>query len=255
MPLHYQIEFNTNILSLSLINPVVPKEDIYIVGDGLEKPWELVGSNQLTHISGTLYTIESIHMNADVKFKFATKDWAKEYVRDENASSYYTAILKTGSMGDVRFVPSAQNSSFKAGTYNVSLDIASGVVTLSLQREDGVLEKLYIFGPATEAAWDTSKFIELPTISNNVFQREHISLDFGGSADDPKGNGFKFSETRGWNRQWGAKENYENGYRGWELGELSSDALQFYPLLNGLSSGLYTVKVDLNNRTITLIAE
>lgn len=254
----YTVNVNLNTLKLVLtrtgdIEEFDPDKAIFIVGDGLDKPWELVQGNALSLVSGTLYSIERIHILKDAKFKFSTNGWAKEYVRKEGATSYYTAVEKTGDIGDVRFEVSVNDPAFKSGTYKVTLDTASGVVTVDLVEADVEKKCLYMFGPATVAEWDTSKFIEMPETSEGVYVAEGVEINVGSAnPDDPKGNGFKFSASRGWEVQYGAKENFETGYRGWELGEPSNDAFQFYPLLMSMQSGTYTVTVDLNNNTVSL---
>ncbi|MCQ2136682.1 MAG: DUF5116 domain-containing protein, partial [Bacteroidales bacterium] len=229
---------------------------IYIVGDGMTNSWDMVEANALVKVADSRYEAKNIRIAPDSKFKFSTWGWETEYVRKESAGSYWTAEVKTGSIGDVRFVPGDADAAFKTGEYTVSLDIKTGEVKLTLTKEEVVAKCIYIFGPATEAEWDTSKFIPMNEVSANVYEAKGVVINVGAAnADDPKGNGFKFSETRGWDRQWGAKESFDGGYRGWEIGEMSSDANQFYPLLMSLSSGNYTVKVDLGSKTVTLTKE
>lgn len=244
----YTVNVNLNTLKLALtrtgdIEEFDPDKAIFIVGDGLDKPWDLEQGNALTPVSGTLYSIERIHILKDAKFKFSTNNWSKEYVRKEGASSYYTAVEKSGDIGDVRFEVSVNDPAFKSGTYKVTLDTASGAVTVNLVEADAEKSCLYMCGDATEAHWDTSKFIEIEeTTTKGVYRAEGVAIN----ADEDY-YGFKFCTTRGWDVQYGAKDSSS-----WELGEPSNDALQFYPKVLGKASGTYTVTVDLNNKLVSL---
>lgn len=106
---------------------------------------------------------------------------------------------------------------------------------------------LWMKGGACEYGWD--KAIELPQGDEGVYTAENIVLKFGKPEDN---KGFKFYIEENGSYPFYGQE------IGGEFGRIQTFAIpndgdsQFYPLQYDYTSGIYTVKADLNTMLLTL---
>lgn len=245
-----KVDLNTLKLTLTKTDDVFePQPPFYVYGEGLDKNWEMDESLALYEIEANIFEGHDIHLYKNSSFKFDNASWV-EYERDDAAGEYWTVKPKDK---DCRFVPKDADPGFKDGKYTVRLDLNTMKVTLTLTEADPVVESQY---PATLYmgggfnGWGGLE--QLERIEDGKFQIQNYEFNFLSGDDDPKGHGIKFFETSDWKGQWGPAQDYEkDGYRGWELAPYE-EAPQFYPLLAGLQSGVYTVLVDFTTKTLTL---
>lgn len=134
--------FNTMTLTLTLIskddNPDFDEEKaFYIYGGGFEngvKDWSFDVKHALVETSdgsGIYATPQAVQLNQWCYFKFVKKDWT-EYVRNDKASDYWTATIRTKDPdNDCNFSPGDGFPAWTDGSYRVSLDTNTGKVTVT----------------------------------------------------------------------------------------------------------------------------
>ena len=250
------VNLNTMKLTLNKTEDVFePKKPFYVFGEGLDHSWEMVEDLILNEIEDNVFEGYNIHLYKTSSFKFEQEDWT-EYQRDPEAEDYWTVKPKAEGE-DFRFVPEEADPEFKNGRYTVRLDLNTMKVTLTLTEEDPDYPlSLYILGDAAvDAKWNPGSFVQMTMVSPGVFKAEHVNIDTGTAVEgNDKGYGFKFCINNDWSTEYGAKEAFdgETAYRGWELAQNGN---QFYPLLMGLTSGLYTITADFTTMTVTMTKE
>ena len=145
----------------------VPTE-LYIVGDVTYVGWNLANA-KIMEKNGNVFSID-VYLSTTVKnddntlkdaegFKFLTQtnDWAPCYVNDGTGKLVYRSWDNE--------VPDTKFTVDKAGYYHVEADFTTGVVTCTPKAP----KKLYVWGAATEAGWDSGKAIELTKSKENEF--------------------------------------------------------------------------------------
>lgn len=152
-------------------------EKLYIVGDGSSVGWNLSNAIEMSK-NGHIFTT-NVYLNTQVKkdgvyqdaegFKFILQNDSFEpaYVNGgDNTLKEYN-----GGDGDYKFTVD------KAGYYTVTADFSTGKVTCT----SAAPEQFYIWGDATEAAWNSDKAIPLDQDQNDkfVFTKKDISLKKG----------------------------------------------------------------------------
>ena len=249
-----RVDLNTLKLTLTKTSDVFePSKPFYVFGESLDKNWEMVDELKLSEIEKNIFEGHDIHIYKNSSFKFDNEDWT-EYQRDDNAGEYWTVKAKVEGE-DIRFVPKDSDPDFKDGKYTVRLDLNTMKVTLTLTEADPVIESPYPTTLYMSGGFNGWALEQLDMIAEGKFQKENVQMNLDNGADDPKGHGIKFMENADWSGQWGPKEDWEHTeYRGWELASYP-DAPQFYPLLAGIQSGVYTILVDFTTMTLTLTPE
>ena len=247
----YTVNVNLNEMKVTLTKTAdvfEPSKPFYVFGEGLDKNWEMAEELKLNEIEPGIFEGHNIHIYKNSSFKFDNEDWV-EYERDDAAAEYWTIKPKDK---DCRFVPKDSDPDFKDGKYTVRLDLNTMKVTLTLTEADQVIESQYPTTLYMSGGFNGWVLEQLDRIADGKFQKENVQMNLDNGADDPKGHGIKFFENSDWSNQWGPVQDWEKtDYRGWELASYE-DAPQFYPLLAGLQSGVYTILVDFTTNTLTL---
>lgn len=134
-------DFNTMTLTLTLISkddkPGLDEETaFYIYGGGFEdgvNDWSFDVRHALAETpdgSGIYVTPQAVYLNQWCYFKFVKKDWT-EYVRDDNASDYWTATIRTKDPdNDCTFSPGNGFPAWTDGNYIVTFDTNTGKVSV-----------------------------------------------------------------------------------------------------------------------------
>lgn len=249
----YTINVNLNTMKMTLTKTAdvfEPQPPFYVYGEGLDHVWEMADALALYEIEANIFEGHDIHLYKNSSFKFDNEVWT-EYQRDDSAGDYWTVKPKVEGE-DIRFVPKDSDPDFKDGKYTVRLDLNTMKVTLTLTEADPVIESQYPTTLYMSGGFNGWALEQLDMIADGKFQKENVQMNLDNGADDPKGHGIKFMENADWSGQWGPKEDWEHTeYRGWELAAYP-DAPQFYPLLAGFQSGVYTILVDFTTMTLTL---
>lgn len=135
-------DFNTMTLTLTLISrddkPGFDEETaFYLYGGGFENgvgDWSFDVKHALVETpdgSGIYVTPQAVYLNQWCYFKFVKKDWT-EYVRNDKASDYWTATIRTTDPdNDCTFSPGNGFPAWTDGSCIVSLDTNTGKVTVT----------------------------------------------------------------------------------------------------------------------------
>lgn len=148
-----------NLDNANVVEQPVPTE-LYIVGDVAYVGWNCSQAKKMEK-EGNVFSTD-VYLSTKVKnsdnslkdaegFKFLTQtvNWKIGYVNDGTGKMVYRS--ETNGVADTKFTVD------KAGYYHVEADFTTGVVTCTPKAP----EKLYVWGDATEAGWDSSQAIEL----------------------------------------------------------------------------------------------
>lgn len=107
---------------------------------------------------------------------------------------------------------------------------------------------LYMKGGACEGGWDTATVLD-PS-SEGVYEVAEVALRFGVAVD---GKGFKFFVSEDAYPFYGQDNTDGAAFGDVKIFASENDGdSQFYPLLHGYVSGVYTIKVDLNAMKLTM---
>lgn len=165
-----------NLDNAKAVEQTVPTE-LYIVGDVTYVGWNCANAKKMEK-NGNVFSTD-VYLSTQVKnssneivaaegFKFLTQtvNWKIGYVNDGTGKLTY--MSETNGVADTKFTVEI------AGYYHVEANFDTGVVTCTPKAP----EKLYVWGAATEAGWDSSKAIELTKSAENefVFTAENVQL-------------------------------------------------------------------------------
>ena len=156
-----------NLDNAKVVEQTVPTE-LYIVGDVTYVGWDCTKAKKMEK-NGNVFSTD-VYLSTDVKnadnkvekaegFKFLTQtvNWKIGYVNDGTGKLVY--MSETNGVADTKFTVD------KAGYYHVEANFDTGVVTCTPKAP----EKLYVWGLATEAGWDSGNAIELTKSAENEF--------------------------------------------------------------------------------------
>ena len=156
-----------NLDNAKAVEQTVPTE-LYIVGDVTYVGWNCANAKKMEK-NGNVFSTD-VYLSTQVKnssneivaaegFKFLTQtvNWKIGYVNDGTGKLTY--MSETNGVADTKFTVEI------AGYYHVEANFDTGVVTCTPKAP----EKLYVWGAATEAGWDSSKAIELTKSAENEF--------------------------------------------------------------------------------------
>lgn len=243
-------------------------DQLYLFGPATSAGWDLAGSIPMTKLRDGVFQARGVEINVGTanpddnkgngfKFIISNTDWLTEYgakapFDDQDGQPGYRGWELAQSSD--QFYPLLMG--FESGSYDITADLTTMTVTFTPAGAGDYPGALYILGDAMPGKWELADAVPMTQQTPGVFVAEHVSVSVGEAVEgNPKGNGFKFiiSNTE-WLTQYGAKESFDEGYRGWELVE-SGDANQFYPLLMGFSDGEYRITADFTTMTVTFEAQ
>lgn len=224
-----------NLDNAKVVEQTVPTE-LYIVGDVTYVGWDCTKAKKMEK-NGNVFSTD-VYLSTDVKnadnkvekaegFKFLTQtvNWKIGYVNDGTGKLVY--MSETNGVADTKFTVD------KAGYYHVEANFDTKEVTCTPKAP----EKLYVWGLATEAGWDSGNAIELTKSAENefVFTAE---LFMNGGQD------FKFFSE---NSEYTAYVNDGSGNLVFFDSPTYTDADKKFNLG---AFGLYTLTVDLSAGTV-----
>ncbi|MGM9791467.1 MAG: hypothetical protein ACI3Y4_03585 [Candidatus Cryptobacteroides sp.] len=154
-----------NLDNAKVVEQTVPNE-LYIVGNVAFVGWDCTKAIKMEK-SGNVFSTD-VYLSTQVKnpdntitdaegFKFLTQtvNWHIGYVKGTDGKLTYRS--ETNGVDDTKFTVD------KAGYYHVEANFDTGEVTCTPKAP----EKLYVWGAATEAGWDSNKAIELTKSAEN----------------------------------------------------------------------------------------
>lgn len=156
-----------NLDNAKVVEQTVPTE-LYIVGNVAFVGWDCTKAKKMEK-SGNVFSTD-VYLSTQVKnssnkveaaegFKFLTQtvNWKIGYVKGADGKLTYRS--ENNDVADTKFTVE------KAGYYHVEANFNTGEVTCTPKAP----EKLYVWGAATTAGWDSSNAIELTKSAENEF--------------------------------------------------------------------------------------
>lgn len=224
-------------------------QTLYLIGGAYDPSWDISKAVKLAQKTKGVYEAANVQLkfgNPDdglgFKFLLSGDNWSPFIGKDRNSSSMQKVALYYD--GDSQFYPLLNG--YTDGVYTITVDV--NTLTLTLKKTGDVLpDALYLIGGAYDLNWDINNAAKLSSIAIGIYQAVNIPLDFGALSD---GKGFKFLLSKAnWSPFIGHNKQSSSFY---SLAQYSDGDSQIYPLEHGFTSGLYTIKVDLNNWTLEL---
>lgn len=170
-----------NLDNAKVVEQTVPTE-LYIVGNVAYVGWDCTKAKKMEK-NGNVFSTDvylSTHLkNSENKvedaegFKFLTQtvNWKIGYVKGTDGKLTY--MSESNGVADTKFTVE------KAGYYHVEANFDTGEVTYTPKAP----EKLYVWGAATEAGWDSNKAIELTKSTENEYLFTATDILLTGCAD------------------------------------------------------------------------
>lgn len=233
-------EIKTVKLNLDNVQSETVPQELYIVGNVAYVGWNCANAKKMEK-NGNVFSID-VYLSTQVKnsdntisdaegFKFLTQtvNWKIGYVKGTDGKLTYRS--ESNGVADSKFTVD------KAGYYHVEANFDTKEVTCTPKAP----EKLYVWGAATTAGWDSGKAIILTKSTENefVFSVENLQLkaneEFKFFSEDRESTAY-VSDTDGWGN------------------------LVFFDSPSGSAAdhkfkvseeGTYNLTVDLTNNTVT----
>ena len=228
-------------------------DKLYLVGGSFSPSWTFSESLVLAKGEGGIYSATGIAMsfgdNDDVGFRIYTvkDDWGKCFTYNEggyDASGIQLYYYDAG--GDPpQIFPGYYG--YEDGTYDISFNINTMVLTLTPSGETGP-EELYLVGSPFTWSWSFSG-TPLQRQGGGIYTASNIAMDFG-----PGDYGFRIYTVKD---DWSKCFTYNNGgydSTGIQLyyDDAGGDPPQIFPGYYGFASGTYDLSFNINTMWLTL---
>ena len=210
-----------------------------------EKPavtftWTPSSENANVKVNYTLY------LNVDGKdiFKGAIKDMTA--TQTVTYSHLQLNNLLSNELGISKGKTVKINLCISAVDKDAILESATSLVS-SITVTTSAPTELYMVGGAFDTSWNLDNAAKLSPVSPGVYEATNIILKFGALVDG-KGIKFLLSKTD-WMPIYGQDKDLT------EFGKvklITEGDSQFYPLANGYTNAIYTVRLDINEMKLTL---
>lgn len=246
----------------SYVEPVVFPEALVAAGSA-------IGSNDRSKGVTISKTGEGVYKAENVKI-WTSNDAALKFYPDDETSEWCVVAKTSEDYKDmtveVEYVKAPEGgdiyvsriTDFAFGAYTVEVNLTAGTLTLTRTADVNVSdlelpEELYMRGDAlADIKWDwpVSKENALKKTADKVYEAKGIRLDFGGDGT----MGFNvFTGYEADNPMLGMAATSTNGNIVIALAATGED--RFRPGTIGYEGGIYDIKMDFNNSTMTLTAE
>lgn len=245
----------------SYVEPVVFPEALVAAGSA-------IGSNDRSKGVTISKTGEGVYKAENVKI-WTSNDAALKFYPDDETSEWCVVAKTSEDYKDmtveVEYVKAPEGgdiyvsriTDFTFGAYTVEVNLTAGTLTLTRTADVNVSdlelpEELYMRGDAlADIKWDwaVSKENALKKTADKVYEAKGIRLDFGGDGT----MGFNvFTGYEADNPMLGMAATSTNGNIVIALAATGED--RFRPGTIGYEGGIYDIKMDFNNSTMTLTA-
>lgn len=245
----------------SYVEPVVFPEALVAAGSA-------IGSNDRSKGVTISKTGEGVYKAENVKI-WTSNDAALKFYPDDETSEWCVVAKTSEDYKDmtveVEYVKAPEGgdiyvsriTDFAFGAYTVEVNLTAGTLTLTRTADVNVSdlelpEELYMRGDAlADIKWDwpVSKENALKKTADKVYEAKGIRLDFGGDGT----MGFNvFTGYEADNPMLGMAATSTNGNIVIALAATGED--RFRPGTIGYEGGIYDIKMDFNNSTMTLTA-
>ena len=245
----------------SYVEPVVFPEALVAAGSA-------IGSNDRSKGVTISKTGEGVYKAENVKI-WTSNDAALKFYPDDETSEWCVVAKTSEDYKDmtveVEYVKAPEGgdiyvsriTDFTFGAYTVEVNLTAGTLTLTRTADVNVSdlelpEELYMRGDAlADIKWDwaVSKENALKKTADKVYEAKGIRLDFGGDGT----MGFNvFTGYEADNPMLGMAATSTNGNIVIALAATGEDRFRPGPI--GYEGGIYDIKMDFNNSTMTLTA-
>ena len=252
----YDVTLNLSSKRISFVAADNTPDKLYLVGGSFSPSWSFSESLVLAKGEGGIYSATGIAMtfgdNNDVGFRIYTVngDWGKCFTYNNggyDASGIQLYYYDAG--GDPpQIFPGYYG--YEDGTYDISFNINTMVLTLTPSGESGPAV-LYLVGSPFTWSWNFTG-TPLQRQSGGIYTASDIVMDFG-----PGDYGFRIYTEYD---NWGKCFTYNDG--GYDASgiqlyyhDAGGDPPQIFPGYYGFASGTYDLSFNINTMWLTLTAK
>jgi hypothetical protein len=252
----YNIEVNVKTLTFTLtktgdINFTLPDE-IHFVGEAVNWKWNWNDPDRpvMSRQTDGIYTLENVELHFGdqdnpLGFKVVPlfNNYIVYYAQDE-ASVKNNIIIKEIIDSEIpQFYPGKLG--YHDGYYTIEMNFNTMVMTLT----QTVISPMWIYGPSLPGGWGGSGVL-VPNKADGIWEAEEVPLDF-------TSDGFKvYNGYQMWWPWYGQTAETSFGVMVAVDDQAEQEALadpMFMPQAAGYTNGLYTVTLNMNAMTVTLV--
>lgn len=227
---------------------------LFLLGGCFDWGWTWDGT-PLAKAEEGIYRARGVEMafgdNGDVGFKIFTErdNWGTYYAMTDDATADDIPLQLVTDTDAPQVYPGKLG--FENGVYDIEVNLNTMKITFTPKGID-LTTALSMLGEALPGGWESRTYLE--KTGDNEWEATGIAMDF---SDDYKG--FKiFASADGWWPWYGQAPGAEFGTVIRIDDQAASDEKgdpQFYPARSGYEPGTYTVNLNLETMTLTLIKE